>query len=124
MAEGANASLKEANTEAIDATRADVAGLGHSGSLALQVDGASIGHSSSTTCESADDGKCSILTPGIPPERRADQNEMALAVMGSATERSDGDQLDLSSEMPSENFKNSDVERSYGCVHVYERGNL
>ncbi|KAH7951257.1 hypothetical protein HPB52_007218 [Rhipicephalus sanguineus] len=108
LAEGVNALLKKANTETIDATRADIAGIGHSGSLALQADGASIYHSGSPTCESADDGKCSTLTPGTPPERRADQDEVALAVVGSATVRSDGDQLDQSSEMPSKNFKNSD----------------
>ncbi|KAH7932038.1 hypothetical protein HPB52_024969 [Rhipicephalus sanguineus] len=122
LAEGANASLKEANTEAIDATRADVAGIGHSGSLPLQVDGASIDHSGSPTCEPGDDGKCSILTPGIPPERRADQDEVALAVMGSVTDRLAGDQLDQSSEMLSETFRSSDVERKYGGVHVHGRG--
>ncbi|KAH7977023.1 hypothetical protein HPB52_023205 [Rhipicephalus sanguineus] len=117
LAEGANASLKEANTQVIEATRADVAGIGHSGSLPLQVDGASIDHSGSPTCESGDDGKCSILTPGIPPERRADHDEVALAVMGSVTDRSDGDQLDQSSEMLSETFRSFDVERRYGGVH-------
>ncbi|KAH7951213.1 hypothetical protein HPB52_006314 [Rhipicephalus sanguineus] len=122
LAENANASPKKANTETIDATRADVAGIGHSGSIALQADGASIDHSSSPTCESADDGKCSTLTPGTPPERRADQDEVALAVAGSATDRSDGDQLDQSSEVPSKNFKNSDVERSYGGIHVAQTG--
>ncbi|KAH7957284.1 hypothetical protein HPB52_017107 [Rhipicephalus sanguineus] len=105
----------------MDATRADVAGMGHSGSLALQVDGASIGHSGSPSCESAGDGKCSIRTPGIPPERRVDKDEVALAVMGSASDRSDSDQLDRSSEMTSENFKNFDVEQSYSGVHVSER---
>ncbi|KAH7955272.1 hypothetical protein HPB52_000076 [Rhipicephalus sanguineus] len=117
LVEGANASLKKANTDTIDATRADIAGIGHSGSLAIQADGASIDHPGSPTCESADDGKCSTLTPGTP----ADQDEVALAVVGSATDRSDGDQLEQSSEMPSKNFKNSDVERSYGSVHVYGR---
>ncbi|KAH7963596.1 hypothetical protein HPB52_021672 [Rhipicephalus sanguineus] len=119
LAEGANASLKKVNTETIDATRADVAGIGHSGSLALQANGASIDHSGRPTCESADDGKCSTLTPGTPPERRAGQDEVALAVVGSATDRSDGDQFEQSSEMPSKNFKNSDVERS--CSRVRTR---
>ncbi|KAH7946555.1 hypothetical protein HPB52_000948 [Rhipicephalus sanguineus] len=84
-----------------------------------EADGASIDHSGSPTCESADDGKCFTLTPGIPPERRADQDE---AVMGSATDRLNGNQLEQNSEMPSESFKNFDVERSYGRVHVYGRG--
>ncbi|XP_037526178.1 uncharacterized protein LOC119403307 [Rhipicephalus sanguineus] len=71
------------------------------------------------TCESGDDGKCSILTPSTPPERRADQDEVALAVMGSVTGRSDGDQLDQNSEMLSETFRSFDVERKYGGVHVH-----
>ncbi|KAH7952569.1 hypothetical protein HPB52_024023 [Rhipicephalus sanguineus] len=58
--------------------QADVAGRGHSGSLA---------------CESAHDGKGSIVTPFIPPGRRTDHHEAALAAMGCATVWSVGDQL-------------------------------
>ncbi|KAH7962824.1 hypothetical protein HPB52_018083 [Rhipicephalus sanguineus] len=69
----------------------------------VSADGAGIGDSGYMVCELPEDDKRAILTPGIWPERRIEDNEGILVAIELTTDRSDSDQLGQSIEVPANN---------------------